>query len=441
MRAATWVRSLARRICRRRCRAALPAPTFSDPPTNGRRTLRFTTRLIQGLGVLGFAAAISLFAGCGGGGGGSSGGGSTPSVSNSATVTVNAGVEGVPNLPTVSVTVCAPGSTTNCQTVNNVQVDTESFGLRLVSGAVSQVLGSLPQETINGSGLVECTVFADSSHTLGSVRTADVQIAGEKASSLPIQIIGDQSASLSPPGCSGTPKNTATELGTNGILGIGVSPIDCPACVNAAAAPAYYTCSGSTCTSTAVPAAQQVANPVPKFATDNNGVILTLPAVPAGGSSSATGTLVFGIGTQSNNTNAASNKFTTSEFGDVNGTLNGAAISQAFFDSGSNAYFIDNSTLPLLTACPSGSVGFGFYCPASTQTVAATVQSISGTGSVGSLSLSIANANTLFSTNNFAYNNLGGPLSGTLDIGLPFFFGRSVYFGYASGGQSPYVAF
>ncbi|QCP47776.1 DUF3443 family protein [Trinickia violacea] len=408
--------------------------------------MRFTTRLIQGLGVLGFAAAISLFAGCGGGGGGggsSSSSGSSSSGSNSAAVTVNNGVSGFPNIPTVSVTVCAPGSTTNCQTINNVQVDTESFGLRVVSGAVSQVLGSLPQTTINGSGLVECTVFADNTHTLGSVRTANVQIAGETASNLPIQIIGDQSSSLSPLGCGGTGENTAQDLGANGILGIGVASIDCPACVNAAVSPAYYTCSGSTCTPTAVPAAQQVTNPVTQFATDNNGVILTLPAVSSGGNSSASGTLVFGIGTQSNNANTASNKFTTSAFGDVNGTLNGSTVSQAFFDSGSNAYFIDSSLAPSplnsSTSLCTGSAK-GFYCPPSTVSVPITVQSISGTGSVSSLSLSVANANSLFSSNNFAYNNLGGPLSGKLDIGLPFFYGRSVFYGYASGSQSPYVA-
>lgn len=409
--------------------------------------MRFTTRLIQGLGVLGFAAAISLFAGCGGGGGGgggSSNGGGSSSTSNSATVTVNSGVSGFPNIPTVSVTVCAPGSTTNCQTINNVQVDTESFGLRVVSSAVSQVVGSLPQTTINGGGLVECTLFADSTYTLGSVRTANVQIAGETASSVPIQIIGDQSSA--PPGCSGIAQNTAQQLGANGILGIGVAPYDCPSCTTSTnTTPLYYACpSGGSCSGTTVPLTQQVANPVPKFATDNNGVILTLPQVPAGGSSSATGTLVFGIGTQSNNTYAASNKFTTNSSGDVTGTLNGSAVSLAFFDSGSNAYFFDDSLAPSplnnsssLCTAPAQ----GFYCPPTTQSVPATVQSFGGTGSVVSLSMSIANATSLFSANNFAYNNLGGPLTGTLDFGLPFFFGRSVYYGYPSGGQSPYVAF
>ncbi|MGV2288311.1 DUF3443 family protein [Trinickia sp. YCB016] len=405
--------------------------------------MRFTTRLIQGLGVLGFAAAISLFAGCGGGGGGggsSSSGGSTPSVSNSTTVTVNSGVSGVPNIPTVSVTICAPGSTTNCQTVNNIQVDTESFGLRVVSGAVSQVRGSLPQEQVNGSGLVECTVFLDGTYTLGSVRTANVQIAGETASSVPIQIIGDQSSA--PSGCNGIAQNTAQDLGSNGILGIGVAPYDCPSCTTSTnTTPLYYACpSSGSCSGATVPLTQQVTNPVTKFATDNNGVILTLPAVSSGGNSSATGTLVFGIGTQSNNTNTASNKFTTNSLGDVSGTYNGTSLPQGevFFDSGSNAYYFQAGSDSAMTTCSNSS----FYCPSSTLSRSATAQNFDGTGGSATLTLSIANASSLFATNNFAYNNLGGSIGiNVLDIGLPFFFGRSVFYGYPSGSQSPYVAF
>ena len=64
----------------------------------------------------------------------------------------------------------------------------------------------------------------------------------------------------------------------------------------------YFACPGGTsCARTAVPLAQQVANPVAKFAVDNNGVIVQMPPMPDTGAPSATGTLVFGIGTQSNN--------------------------------------------------------------------------------------------------------------------------------------------
>ena len=162
-----------------------------------------TQQTLRALGALGLAAA-ALLAACGGGGGGaggagasSSAGGGTQVAANQATVTVGRGVGGVANIPTVSVTLCAPG-TSVCQTVDNIQVDTESFGLRLASTAASQVLSALPKETVAGSQVAECTGFADG-HTWGSIRTADVKIGGEIAGSLPIQIVGDmpQSAAVS----------------------------------------------------------------------------------------------------------------------------------------------------------------------------------------------------------------------------------------------------
>jgi hypothetical protein len=48
--------------------------------------------------------------------------------------------------------------------------------------------------------------------------------------------------------------------------------------------------------------------------------------------------------------------------------------------------------------------------------------------SSAAVNFSIANADNLFQTGNFAFNNLGGTLDRTsFDWGLPFFFGRSVY--------------
>ena len=52
---------------------------------------------------------------------------------------------------------------------------------------------------------------------------------------------------------------------------------------------------------TNVPLASQVQNPVTLFPTDNNGTIIELPSVAASGATSVTGSLIFGIDTQSNN--------------------------------------------------------------------------------------------------------------------------------------------
>lgn len=367
---------------------------------------------------------------------------------NAVSITVNRGLAGVPNIPAVSVTVCAPGSTTNCQTISNVQLDTGSFGLRLASSALNQsLLNALPVSTLASSGaqLAECATFADG-YTWGSVRTATVAIGGETtATAIPLQIIGDKDASTVPADAcgSGSAENTVADLGANGILGVGTALTDCGAnCVDPTTALSYsnyFACpGGSSCTRTAVPLAQQVANPVANFATDNNGLIVQMPPLPDAGAKSATGTLVFGIGTASNNTLSAANVFGTDGYGNLNSsTFNGANV-KAFLDSGSNAYFfVDNS----LTLCPSAYAGF--YCPTSAQTRSLTLAGTNQTSA--NVSIGIVSASTLFSSSGFyAFNNLAGQIGSDFDLGLPFFYGRHVYYGFDrsdTGGQAPFVAF
>jgi hypothetical protein len=416
--------------------------------------LRTQIRLVRALRALGLAAVTALVAACGGGGGGDGGsgsgsGGGTQPAANQATVTVANGVEGVANIAGVSVTICAPG-TTRCQTINNIQLDTESFGLRLASAAASQVLSALPLVSVAaGSQVAECTAFADG-YTWGSIRTADVKIGGETAAAIPIQIVGDmpQSAALTGSCSTGALELTPADLGANGILGVGVAPNDCGAlCANPPVGnSSYYTCpSGASCVQTLLPITQQVANPVAKFPTDNNGVILSMPAIGPSGQATVTGTVTFGINTQTNNAMPTTvTKLTTNGSGDVNATFNGSPI-VAFFDSGSNAYFFADNTLAACTGNTSA-----FYCPPSTTTrtvsVASYNQSSSGAPSGKPLSMSVGNATQLLANGNFALNDLAGNLGGAsfVDLGMPFFYGQTVYYGMdrsSSGGSSPFVAF
>ncbi|MDS4027928.1 MAG: DUF3443 family protein [Candidatus Contendobacter sp.] len=64
-----------------------------------------------------------------------------------------------------SVRVCAPGSTTQCQTIDHVLVDTGSVGLRLLSAAGDGEFSlSLPQQKApDGNTLAECLQFVDGS--------------------------------------------------------------------------------------------------------------------------------------------------------------------------------------------------------------------------------------------------------------------------------------
>lgn len=423
--------------------------------------LRTQSKFVRVLRALGMAAVAVLVAGCGGGGGGSSsagagsgggtnGGGASPATSNQVAVTVAQGVGKVANIPTVSVTICAPGSSI-CQTVDNIQVDTESFGLRLASSAVSQVLGALPKQTVNGGSVAECTAFADGS-TWGSIRSADVRIGAEIATSLPVQIIGDlpQSA-VATGGCStGKLELTPSDLAANGILGIGVARSDCGAvCANPPVGNSnYYSCPGDTnCVLTLLPVAQQVTNPVSKFPVDNNGIMLSMPAIDPSGQSTVAGTLTFGIGTQSNNALPSTvTKLMTNPFGDVNATFAGSPIT-AFFDSGSNAYFFTDNTLPNCSGNTSS-----FYCPAQATTRDVTVANFnaSARGAVGGrpLSMAVGNGTQLLQNGNYGLNDLAGSLgngASFVDLGMPFFYGQNVYYGMDQtglpAGSLPFVAF
>jgi hypothetical protein len=363
-------------------------------------------------------------------------------------ITVGSGVSGVVNIPTVSVTICAPGSTSICQTINNIQLDTGSFGLRVVGSVLNaSLLNALPVSVVNGAQLAECATFADG-YTWGTVRTATVAMGGETTTAaIPLQIIGDKDASTVPSrGCgNGSAESTVGDLGANGILGVGTAPVDCGATcsdpTSAATYSNYFACPGGTsCTRTAVPLTQQVANPVANFAVNNNGVIVQMPPIPDAGAPSAAGTLVFGVGTQSNNALAATQVFTTDAYGDLNdSTFNGTPV-QAFLDSGSNGYFFTDSSLALCASNFSG-----FYCPSSAQTRTITLVGLNKT--TANASIGIVSAATLFgNSSNYAFNNLAGQIGGSssFDLGLPFFYGRHVYYGIdrtLSGGQAPYVAF
>ena len=138
----------------------------------------------------------------------------------------------------------------------------------------------------------------------GEVAAADIQLGGEKASNTSFQIIADPTTFTIPTACSsgGSNIDTLVALGANGILGVGPEAQDCgSACVSGTPPPVYFACSsGTTCTATLVPLAQQITNPVVKFATDNNGVIMEMQALTSA-ATTATGSLIFGIGTQTNN--------------------------------------------------------------------------------------------------------------------------------------------
>jgi hypothetical protein len=404
------------------------------------------------------AALCATVLSCGGGGGdsgvstGSSGssGTSPPSGSNVAGVVVDTGPSGNSiNTLFTTVTVCVPGSTTNCQTIDHIQVDTMSYGLRILAPVLTI---SLPvQAAPTGGSLAECTAFADG-YSWGPVALADMQISGESASSVPVQVIGASNFTNVPADCSGVgpAEDTVAQFGANGIIGVGVFAQDCGSGCLATDNGTYYACASASaqCQPTAVASLNnEVTNPVTYFAADNNGVIIQLPSVASAGAATLSGYMIFGIDTQTNNKSGSQSILTVassgSNAGDFTTVFNGQNLTMSFLDTGSNALFFNDANI---TACTDS--GFtDFYCPTSTQALTATLQGENGVSA--SESFSVGDAETI-AQDDAAFGLLAGTFPGpdastTFDWGLPFYYGRTVYTAIQGAvtavGTGPYVAF
>ncbi|HEX7936872.1 MAG TPA: DUF3443 domain-containing protein, partial [Paraburkholderia sp.] len=309
--------------------------------------------------------------------------------------------------------------------------------LRILASALPASLPLAAQPS--GSGITgECAVFGGG-YTWGAVRSADVRMAGQLAASIPIHLIADPSVPTVPADCagSGPAMLTVDTLRANGILGVGMFATDCGgACVNAALPRWYYSCgAGGACSPVAQALAQQVVNPVSRFALDNNGVVIELPAVPDGGAVTVSGSMIFGIDTQANNTlgNAGVLKG-NSQTGYVTTTSGGQTYSQSYLDTGSNGIFYRDTQLP--------QCGY-WYCPSATQSASATLGGTNGASNT--VTFEVGNSRALFASPNNAFDNLAGPVGSGFGWGLPFFFGRRVYTAIASretsAGPGPYYAF
>ena len=426
-------------------------------------------------------ALLVALAGC-------SGGGSTstpsaiatptpvvPPLTNFATLIVDSGptaaVGGVrtyvgDDIPYVTLTICAPDTTT-CQTIDHVVVDTGSVGLRILASVLNpSMIAALPQQKDDSANPVaECLAFVDG-YAFGSVRFVDFKIGGEAVANMPMQIIGDGDRFAAvPASCSaggGTRLAAVKDIGGNGILGIGVTTTDCGTrctVTGGSSAAAYYDCPPTGCVgiiaraATTIAPFQQLPNPVAAMAVDNNGSIISLPAVPDSGARTLTGTLYFGIGTQTNNALGAATVVTTSSSAAGSAGLftvvyKAASLTNSFIDSGSNSYFFTDSAI---TACADTNLK-GYYCPPTPLSLALVIQGRNGTNAT--VALPLFDAKPLLLGANAAVPGIGAdpsataslkPVPRSFDLGLPFFFGRNVYIGIegraAGTATGPFFAF
>ena len=349
------------------------------------------------------------------------------------------------NKPCVSITVCNPGTST-CQIIDDILLDTGSFGLRIFKSVLNPGISFTQVTSASGGSLAECAPFGDGSSIWGPVQTASVILGSEPPVQVPIQV-GDSAFAAVPSTCTGVLAGPADAL-FNGILGVGVLTHDCgPGCASVQNNRIYYTCTGTTCSGTTVALDSQVQNPVALLLTDNNGVIVELPSVSSSGASSVSGSLVLGIGTQTNNVPSGVTTYAANQSGEIITTISGATSQySAVIDSGSNGYFFIPPSASQLPDCASANASW--FCPSSTVTIVATNAGASGSPS-GAVSFEIGNFTNLTSSNNKVFSNIGGsaPIAlGIFDWGLPFYFGRNIYVGIdgkppTSIGSGPFFAY
>ncbi|MFM0004598.1 MULTISPECIES: DUF3443 domain-containing protein [Paraburkholderia] len=352
-----------------------------------------------------------------------------------------------------SIKVCVPGTqgAPQCVTVDNMLVDTGSTGVRISARAIPTLAPLLltqagaVDDKVGSAPIAECAPFA-SGYTWGSVKRTDITIGSKTASNIPIQVVSDGAFST-PPDCiahnGGDLGRSLDVMGVSGILGIDNFTGDSLDALTKAVPGLYYYCpSQNSCVSTRMLASKEVMNPVAAFATDNNGMVIRLPAVPAAGQASVTGQLVFGVGTQQNNTLPANaTVIALDKYGAFTTQYKGQVFNQSVIDSGTLSYAFPDNTIPYSV--------LDLYTPASSLNLSATIEPNNGSNAPLQMPFSIDNANTLMASGNAAFINIGQYFSNGEDNmflwGLPFFYGRDVYnvIGNAKVGKltGPFVAF
>ncbi|MFD1558187.1 DUF3443 family protein [Paraburkholderia silviterrae] len=393
---------------------------------------------------LALAALCSLLAACGG----ASSDDTSNANLNVVPLTVDKGPLGTStDVPYVSVTVCAPG-TDNCQTIDHVLVDTGSSGLRLLASALTNPAGLLGHTDTTKPVLAQCMTFG-SGYTWGTLKSADIRLGGEIARSTPIQLINDPDLSTVPPACQeqGANAGNLKSMNANGILGISTSAHDCgSACADDPTVAQYFSCVGASCTPTLVALENQIPNPITKFSRDNNGSVIVFPSA-VDGMASLTGKLIFGIDTRDNNKLGNANIYPMNENMIANVVINGVT-GQATLDTGSTGSYFNMAGSPPVCAsvpgltdqyyCASGSTTVLFPSPAGP--VAATVNVRDPLQYMATYPHSAVNP------------SLAGPAGmpntpddGTWIMGLPFYFGRTVFTAIdgaqTSKATGPFVAF
>jgi hypothetical protein len=111
--------------------------------------------------------------------------------------------------------------------------------------------------------------------------------------------------------------------------------------------------------------------------------------------------------------------------GEFTTKFNGISYS-SIIDTGSDGLFFPSPSSNLFPDC--AFPDSDWFCPSSTKKLSAINKGSSGSPG-GTISFHIGNFNSLTSSSNSVFAEIGGNEVGDFDWGLPFHFGRNVYIG------------
>ncbi len=334
------------------------------------------------------------------------------------------------NTAFVSVTLCEP-RTSRCKTIDRIKLDTGSDGLRVLKSALGGL--NLPRVQSMGLDVALCAEMAGGTGYWGPIAKADVKLGDASAPEANIQIV-DASYFVGKTPCKSVPSD-----GRNGILGMGTVR-------SVSYGKTFYFCSSGLCSVSFVDESKRPLNPLSYMKKDNNGFVVSTPDVPARGQNSIDGVVRFGIGTKTNNTPRGGVDTCHVQSDDY---LKVESAGKEFLtkaDTGSFAYNVPKSAAHF----PACMGGIDLACPASNRSVPLKI--FNADGSVCSTFEIHPNDPELaagFVADSWVKPNLvssfGGAMEGNLVLGMPFFYGRDVYFGFtgkkSSLGRGPLIAF
>lgn len=347
-----------------------------------------------------------------------------PTDSNQVQIMAGCGLNNVGNnVPYVSVTICQDSSGANCQTINNVLLDTGSIGLKINQSVLnSKLLSGLTSinDTTTNLPLSSCNLYGGG-YLFTNAYTATVKLGGMTSNNMPIQVINDINQSTVPASCSLVSfNNLLANSGANGVIGVNPQVFASNSHVKLyieSQAGVYTQLDYKTANSDPI----LNVNPIVGFA-ESNGLIISLPAVTANSNTNIYGVLTFGVNTRANNQiNNASvqligNK--SSELGYFKSTSTTNVTSRTIFDTGTNGYVVYGLNM---AQCGNN------YCPGSPTTWTSSLSNW-GFDITTSYNESIQISNPVNQASaimpNWAFVS---NTPGITVYGLPFFFGKNVY--------------